>query len=377
MGGIARYSVELVRAMAQMTPRPDITLLAAGDPGPLAEVGFPVVRLPGCRLLPGLMTVGQAALALAARRHRLDLLHDLTGVSPLLFAHLGGVPTISTIQDVFALSYPGYSSRLDALIYRHWLPRMAPALSGVLTGSEQSRSDIQHCLGVAPERVRTIPLGVRSLFRPLPIEEVRARLRERFGIRSPYVLYVGALTRRKNIERSLEAFARLAPDFPELRLVLTGARSWQQSPIAETVARLRLADRVQLTGPVADADLPVLYSGARLFTFPSLYEGFGLPVLEAMACGTPVVTSNVSSLPEVAGDAAATVDPLDVSALEAAMRRILTDDAWAEQLRRAGLQQVSKFSWETTARATLNFYATVALARGVTAHEPLYTSRWR
>jgi glycosyltransferase involved in cell wall biosynthesis len=359
--GITRYMLEFVRALAALSPQPDVTLLAAGDPGPLAQCGFPIARLPGCRLLPALATVGQAWIGAHARRLQLDLIHDLTGIG--LFQWTGGaVATVTTIHDVFPLSYPGYSSQLDTLIYRHWLPRVAPSLSAVITCSEQSRRDIERHLYVSPDRLGVIPHGVRSTFGIRPAPVVRAHLRQRFGIEQPYVLYVGALTQRKNIVRALEAFARLREDLPPLHFVLAGPRTWRETPVEFTIQQLGLVDCVRLTGPVSDADLAILYNGARLFVFPSLYEGFGLPVLEAMACGAPVVTANVSSLPEVAGDAAELVDPHDVEQIAAAMRRVLMDATHAARLRNAGLRWARQFNWARTARETLSVYR-LALGR--------------
>jgi glycosyltransferase involved in cell wall biosynthesis len=176
-----------------------------------------------------------------------------------------------------------------------------------------------------------------------------------------YLLYVGTLQPRKNLSRLIEAFARLAgaPAFADvqqsdsLRLVLAGRRGWLYDDLVAQVERLGLAGRVFFPGYVADADLPALYSGALAFVFPSLYEGFGLPVLEAGACGVPVITSNTSSLPEVAGDAALLVDPHDVDAIAEAMYRLVTDEALRAELVRRGFENVKRFSWEKCARETL------------------------
>jgi glycosyltransferase involved in cell wall biosynthesis len=191
------------------------------------------------------------------------------------------------------------------------------------------------------------------------LEGVRDRLRRRFGLNEPYILYVGALTLRKNIARALEAFAELNSSHPGLCFVLAGPSTWKKTPIASLLERLGITERVLLTGPLTDDDLPALYNGADLFVFPSLYEGFGLPPLEAMACGTPVVTSNASSLPEVVGDAAITVDPYDVDALSGAMRRVLTDPCLRDEMRQKGLARASGFTWERTARETVSVYRQV------------------
>jgi glycosyltransferase involved in cell wall biosynthesis len=202
-----------------------------------------------------------------------------------------------------------------------------------------------------------IPYGVSKLFQPLAAELVESIVRDRFNIRKPYVLYVGSLTERKNLVRLLRAFAKIHHRCPEYLLVLAGPRSWKQSPIESTVKELNLWEHVQLTGPVTDHELPALYNGASLFAFPSLYEGFGLPVLEAMACGAPVVTSNTSSLPEVAGDAAILVDPLNVEQIAEAMWLVLSQPALAAALREKGLARAAQFTWERTARETVAVYS--------------------
>jgi glycosyltransferase involved in cell wall biosynthesis len=183
---------------------------------------------------------------------------------------------------------------------------------------------------------------------------------ERYQLSQPYILYVGSIEPRKNLLRLLQAYARLRKDLPGWKLVLVGARNaWKSTPISEEMRKLNLAPWVQLTGYIPEEDLPALYNGAGLFAFPSLYEGFGLPVLEAMACGTPVITSNVSSLPEVAGDAALLVDPYNVEEIAAAMVNVLSDQELSEDLHRRGLERSKEFSWERTAQQTLEVYKKV------------------
>jgi glycosyltransferase involved in cell wall biosynthesis len=184
----------------------------------------------------------------------------------------------------------------------------------------------------------------------------------RYGLHGPYVLYVGALEPRKNIPGLLRAFVRLRADFPDLTLALGGSPRWKFAEIPRALEELALEPVVRFTGYIADSDLPALYSAAAAFCFPSFYEGFGLPVLEAMACGTPVVCSNTSSLPEVAGDAALLVEPRDEVALTEAIARVLTDEALAEDLRERGLKRAASFSWDRTAELTLAVYRSVLAA---------------
>jgi glycosyltransferase involved in cell wall biosynthesis len=300
--------------------------------------------------------MGQILIGRYARELNLDVIHDPTGVSPLAFTRSPTV-TVTTVHDVFAWSIPGYSSFLDNLIYKHWLNQRNARTDATITVSNQSCTDIMQYLRTQPERMHIIPYGVSNLFQPLAAELVEPIVRGRFNIRMPYVLYVGSLTERKNLIRLLRAFAKIQHRCPDYLLVLAGPRSWKQSPIESAVKELNLSERVQLTGPVTDHELPALYNGASLFAFPSLYEGFGLPVLEAMACGTPVVTSNTSSLPEVAGDAAILVDPTNVEQIAEAMWLVLSQPALAAALREKGLARAAQFTWERTARETAAVYS--------------------
>ncbi|WP_165360661.1 glycosyltransferase family 1 protein [Candidatus Chloroploca sp. Khr17] len=345
-GGIGRYTLELSAALRDA----GVSLITLQAGGHSADPATLVLR--GSRLLPALMTLGQVQIALAAHRHDLDLVHDPTGSAPL---GLTSARRVATIHDVIPFVYPDTSTRLDWLIYRLWLPLVARRLDTIITDSQQSRSDLIRYLALKPERVKIIPMAAAPHYRPVSrtiVEQTLARL----GIRAPYLLFVGSLEVRKNLTRLFEAYARLRTWSRQWTLVVVGARKLRQSPLSATVRRLGLEPNIHVTGYVAEEDLPALYSGADLFVFPSLYEGFGLPPLEAMACGTPVVTSNVSSLPEVVGDAALTVDPYDVTALARAMERALTDATLRTDLRAKGLARAAQFTWERTARETLEVY---------------------
>jgi glycosyltransferase involved in cell wall biosynthesis len=228
--------------------------------------------------------------------------------------------------------------------------------------SEQSKADILRYLPVKAENVTVIPEAAGPSYRPMD----RAQSEEvllRHGISFPYILYVGSIEARKNITRLLEAYAQIRGWSQKWKLVIVGATKWKYSPIFDTLQQLQLASAVHFTGHVADEDLPALYNGAAVFVFPSLYEGFGLPVLEAMACGVPVVTSNCSSLPEVAGDGAILVDPRDVNAIAAAIRRVLEELDLATGLRAKGLARARQFTWERTARETIAVYKKVMSRR--------------
>jgi glycosyltransferase involved in cell wall biosynthesis len=234
-----------------------------------------------------------------------------------------------------------------------WSARHADRL---ITLSNSTRSDLLRLLPVTPERVVTVPLGAEDHFRPLPPGEVAAACR-RLGLGPRgYVGFVGVVEPRKDVPALVEAFSRIAADFPGLQLAIAGPPGWGYAEVARRVATAGPADRIRLLGYVPQQDLPAFYNGARAIVYPSRYEGFGLPVLEAMKCGAPIVTSDVSSLPEVTGTAALLVPPGDVDGLQGALRRVLGDEALARELSARGLQRSAAFTWEACARATVDVY---------------------
>lgn len=357
--GIGRYTLELLRAMAVLPGGPEVVLLTTEQDDPHGLwARFARWPLPGARLLPALLTWGNLALARAARRLELDLVHDPNGIAPFLTMP-ASVRCVVTIHDAFAYVYPHAHNLLDNWRFRWMLPAAARRADAVITDSEHSRSDLLRYLCLPAPRVHTIPCGIDSRFVPVPDGSERRAVLGRYGITRPYLLYVGGINARKNIARLFEAYALVRQRYPELALVVAGKRQWRTAAIDAAFERLELAQHVHFTGYFEEADLPALYSAAEVFVFPSLYEGFGLPPLEALACGTPVVTSAVASLPEVVGDAALTVDPYDVAGLEAAIERALADSALREDLRRRGLARAAGFTWERAAQATLAVYREV------------------
>lgn len=357
--GIGRYTVELTRAFNHPNNAYDISLLTAGQPSALGnENVFASRPLTGCKYLPALITYGNLIISRISQQKELELVHDPNGVAPF-FSIAGKIKTVVTIHDVFVWSCPGNSALLDILIYRYLLPRITKRVDAVITVSEHSRRNIQKYLDVPLKKIHVIPYGVSPKFRVMDSDDVKIHLKNRLNISFPYILFVGALTLRKNIESALEAFALIQGQFPELRFVLAGPRTSKNTPTDMLVERLNLQNCVHLTGPLTDVDLPALYNGAELFVFPSLCEGFGLPPLEALACGTPVICSNATALPEVVGDAAITVDPLDVDKIANAMRNLLENTDLRGEYKERGLLRAKKFSWERTARETLSVYEKV------------------
>jgi glycosyltransferase involved in cell wall biosynthesis len=353
--GMGRYTVELARALQRLDNAPELFILTDGAMGPLRGERFRSAQLPACRKLLALMTVGNLWISLQARRLDLDIIHDPCGIAPFLFG-AGKAGIVVTLHDVIPFVFPETSSVMERIIYQHWLPARLSKVHAVLTGSHHSYKDIQRYLSVRSDRLFVVPYGVSTRFQPSPEEGFRALLAEKYKITHPYILYVGDFTPRKNLHRLLEAFQSLRSGLGDIRLVLAGSRIGQKALIEPTIRRLQMEDTVQCIGPIKETDLPGLYAGALLFVFPSLYEGFGFPPLEAMASGIPVISSDTTSLPEVVGEAVISVDPCSVDALSEAMRRVIANPGLREELTQKGLIQSSKFSWARTARETMAIY---------------------
>jgi glycosyltransferase involved in cell wall biosynthesis len=285
----------------------------------------------------------------ALRRAGVDLAHGPAFVGPLG----ASCPFVVTIHDLSFLRFPRLFHAQNRLYLTVLTRASVRRARRVIAVSAHAAEETTRLLGVEAERVDVVYHGVDPEFRPLPAEEVAAfralkRLPEKF------VLFVGTLEPRKNLARLVEAFGRLQD--AGLKLVLGGGRGWNYEEVQARVERLGLRDRVIFPGYVPAEELPLWYNAATIFAYPSLYEGFGMPVTEAQACGTPVLTSNCSSLPEAAGDAALHVAPRDVGAMSEGLHRLLTDAALCDDLRRRGLAHAARFTWRKTAATTAAVY---------------------
>jgi len=262
--------------------------------------------------------------------------------------------TVVTVHDLGYQYYPEAHTLFQNLYLRWSTRHNARAASRILADSEATRQDLIRYYDVPETKIAVVYPGRDESLSAVHDPEILAATRARYGLAPDYLLYVGTLHPRKNLVRLIQAFAAVLETAPEgLQLVLAGQKGWLTDDILAQVRKLGLEDRVILTGYVPDEDLPALLSGALAFAYPSLYEGFGFPVLEAMACGTPVVCSSVSSLPEVAGDAALLVDPLHVEALAGALARPTTGAALRQDLVARGFTQIEQFSWQRCAEETL------------------------
>ncbi len=300
----------------------------------------------------------QACLPWELARRQVGLLHALAFVSPVL----SGKPCVVTVYDVSFALFPDSFRRFNRWYLNTMTRRSARRADAVLAISENTRDDVIRLWGVPPEKVHVTYCGVDATFHPLAADQVE-RFRRETGLPAKFVLFVGTLEPRKNVTRLVEAFATLKAQGVPHKLVLAGAKGWFYRPVFEAVERLGLEGDVIFPGFIPRRELPMWYNAADLFVYPSLYEGFGLGPLEAMACGTPVVVSNRASLPEVVGDAGLLVDAEDTQGLADAVGEVLDSPALAWQCRARGLERAATFSWERTARETAQVYRSV-LAHG-------------
>ena len=262
---------------------------------------------------------------------------------------LPGVRNVLVVHDLGFLVHGEYLREDDRRYYRRLVPPSLRHADRVVVVSESVRAELVERFGVAREEITVISPAVDTLrFRPRPTQEMDA-VAERYGLQRPYILFTGTLEPRKNVVGLLDAYEGLPEALRErFQLVLAGGMGWLATEVKQRLEELA-GLRVISTGYVPDAELPAIYSGAELFVYPSFYEGFGMPPLEAMACGVPVITSDTSSLPEVVGDAAIKIDPHDTRALSEAMELVLSDSATATRMRERGLAQAQRFTWASSA----------------------------
>lgn len=361
--GIGRYVRELIRALAAEDPATPYRLFVAGaTSGALPPSPGPNFTWRSTRISP---------LWFARLWHRLRLpipVQLFTGRVRLFHATdftlpptLPGTPTLLTVHDLSFVRAPETTTPVLKAYLDRVVPRSVRRATHVLADSQATKDDLIALYGTPADKITVLLSGVSARFRPVEDPTLRRSTREKYGIPpDPYILSVGTVQPRKNYARLMEALAALGPDAAQVHLVIAGGRGWLDSPIYGAVKSLGLEGRVHFTGFVADADLPALYSDALCLAYPSLYEGFGFPVLEAFACKTPVITSKLSSMPEVAGDAALLVDPYDVAALSAALQRVLSEPTLRAELVARGVRQAAHFTWERTARHLLAIYRELA-----------------
>lgn len=356
--GVGHYTHELARALARAAPADEFELISphpyvntASDEG--EQTSPPNLRLMRARanrlLRRRWWSLG---LPLYVRRGRFDLFHGTNYDVPLW----GRCPTVVTVHDLSMFLYPETHEAHLVRRARRRLPMMARRATMIITPSQSVRRETCEHLGVGPDKVVAVPEAARRSFRPIPREET-AEVRRRLKVEDEFILFVGTIEPRKNLLTLARAFDELLRGTPlRPQLVITGKEGWLTGELFSYLKGADVRERVRFTGYVTDDDLRALYSSCKAFVYPSLYEGFGLPPLEAMACGAPVITSRIPSLMETVGDAARLVPPTDSRELAQAIIRLLEDSGERERRSDAGLRRAAEFSWEKTAAATMDVY---------------------
>lgn len=358
--GAGIYIFNLVRALAGVDRENEYVVFAKSLH--VAEFGIdqPNVRFvdAGELSMPRRIVWEQTALPALLRRMRVDVLHSPHYTMPARMP----CRSVVTFCDMVFVLFPEVHNFARRAFFRTMMRRSARRANRLIAISESTRQDVMRHMRVPGERIVAVPLAADSTFCPRPAVEVEA-VCARYGLTpGRFILNVGVLEPRKNVPALLRAYASLGDAFPDVPLVIAGKKGWMYEEIFRAAHELgfdRDSSRVRFVGHVPEDDLVPLYNGARVFVYPSRYEGFGLPVLEALQCGAPTITTNVSSMPEVAGDSALLVSPDDVEGLSGALCKVLSDDRLAQELSRRGVEQAKPFSWRRCAQETLQVYRSV------------------
>ncbi len=360
-GGIGRYTRNLVQALAALDGENEYVLLSAGGWGKGGSAGAwpPNFRTRSIPLSDRWLNILWQRLRLPLRVQlvsgRLDVYHSPDFVLP----PVGRTPTVLTVHDLSFLRYPEFFVPAFRTYLQGAVSRAVRRADHVLADSQSTRRDLEELLGVATAKISVLYPGVEDRFRAVEDQEALSRVRARYGLPERFVLGVGTLQPRKNFEGLVTAFGRLLAtqaELAELGLVIAGGKGWLAEDLLALAEHHGVRGRVVVAGFVDDADLPALYTLAAALAFPSWYEGFGLPILEAMACGTPVVSADNSSLPEVVADAGLLVDAGSPEELAQAMAVLLLDEGLRARLIAAGHRQARRFTWQQAARQLLGVY---------------------
>jgi glycosyltransferase involved in cell wall biosynthesis len=354
LGGNESYATNLIEALAEIDKVNQYTVFVTrreardrfSNRWPNFQVRATLPHTPFVRI--------PLTLSAELRRNRVDVLHVQFTAPPF-----SPCPVVVSIHDLSCEHLPQTFTRRSRMQLRMTVRRSARSAAQVIALSEHTRTDLINTYNLRPEKVSVVPLAAPATFAPVRDDNELQRVRQTYGIDRDYILSVGSIQPRKNLRRLIEAYSLLRHAIPEGKLpqlVLVGKNAWLFDETLRSLADTNSSSSIILTGYVPESDLPALYSGALCFIYPSYFEGFGLPPLEAMKCGAPVIVGNQTSLPEVVGDAALMIDPFDVNAIAAAIQQVIMDSDFRSELRVKGLERAKIFDWKETARQTLAVY---------------------
>jgi glycosyltransferase involved in cell wall biosynthesis len=353
--GIGQYILRLVEALARSDASGEqfVLLQSRKDPTKLDQhPGFSRASL----WTPSHHRLEQVTLRVEIGRLHLDLLHSPDFIPPFR----RNCKSVITVHDLAFLLYPHFLTN-EAARYYGQIDQAVRHTDHIIAVSESTRRDTINLLGVPENKITVIYEAANPIYREVDKQTARQHVKEAYGLDQPYILFVSTVEPRKNLPGLLQAYRKLRDDYRcDEKLVLAGGRGWLSEEVYAAIDQLNLSDHVRILGRVPSEDLVYLYNAAQMLVHPSFYEGFGLPPLEAMRCGTPVIVSNVSALPEVVGDAAILIDPHDIDGLTVAMWRVLTDEDTRATLTEKGRKRAQMFSLERAAQQTLEVYRRVA-----------------
>jgi glycosyltransferase involved in cell wall biosynthesis len=351
--GVGYYTEHLLQHLArEVEATGDEIVVVSNKPIDTQQPLPPHVRVHDGHRFPVRIGWMQVRARRALDAVRPDVAHFTNGMMPVG----SPVSTIVTVHDMSLRLYPQCHPLRRLLLNRPLMHVAIRQATSIVTVSESARRDLLRLHGIAADRVSVVHEAASPAFHPITDQSTLDRVRVRYRLPARFVLYVGTIEPRKNLSRLVEAFARARRRGIPHHLVCVGPYGWSSRDLTGRIERLGMTDAVHFTGYAPFDDLPAIYNLGELFVFPSMYEGFGLPVVEAMASGTPVITSNTSSLGEIAGDAACTVDPTSIDAIADALVGVATDDAWRRELSARGLRRAAAFSWTQTAKEMLAVY---------------------
>lgn len=351
--GIGRYTENLVKNLLLIDKKNEYYLIHSNKKKYDFKGNYQEIRLPFFDSIPKKLTTGAFLFEKICSEYKLDILHDLGQISPFFFK--SKTKKILTIFDLSPILFPRFFTKLTN-IYTKLFPTILKNTDHIITVSENSKKDIIKIFDIPKEKITVTYLSVEDKFKPIRDKIYLELIRKKYSLPKRFILFVGTIEPRKNLTSLLSAFSDIKKNKLEIKLVIVGKMGWLQNDIFKKIKQLDIEQDVIFTGFVEEKDLPYFYNLAKLFVYPSLYEGFGFPVLEAMACGCPVITSPTSSLSEITGNAAILLNPTDTRNMTKVILNTVSNKKLRSKLIEYGLSHVKKFNWQNCAKNTLKVY---------------------